>query len=68
MNKDIIKGNWHEAKGKIMQTWARITKDEVLRMKGNSEELAGLLEKKYGYDRDRADKEISNFAKEHDLK
>ena len=67
MNKNIIKGNWHEIKGKVMQTWSKLTDDNVTRVKGKKEELRGLLEKNYGYDKERADKEIADFIKKHGL-
>jgi uncharacterized protein YjbJ (UPF0337 family) len=68
MYTDIIKGNWHQVKGKIMQKWSKITNDHLLLMKGNSEELRGVLEKSYGYSKDKADKEIKEFIEENKWK
>ena len=61
MNKDIIKGKWHEIKGKVKQQWGDLTDDEVTKIDGSYEELEGILQKKYGYQKDRAEKEIQTF-------
>lgn len=65
MNKDIIKGNWREIKGKVQQKWGQLTNDEVDKMQGNHEELRGAIQKKYGYQKDQAEQEIDQFVKEN---
>lgn len=61
MNKDIIQGKWKEVKGKIRQQWSEFTEDDIGHMRGTYEELEGALQKKYGYQKDRAEKEIETF-------
>lgn len=61
MDKDIIKGNWKEIKGKLRQQWGKLTDDDVAKMKGSYEELEGLLQKSYGYQKDQVKKEINKF-------
>ena len=61
MNKDIIKGKWHEIKGKVKQQWGDLTDDEITKIDGSYERLEGILQKKYGYQKDRAQKEIQDF-------
>lgn len=68
MNKDIIKGKWTEIKGKIKEQWGKFTDDEVLKMKGSEEELSGALQKKYGYEKDKASGEIDKFLEKLNLK
>lgn len=68
MNKDIIKGNWLQLKGKVRQQWGNITDDDVAKMKGSYEELQGVLQERYGYAKDRAEEEISNFLSVYDIK
>lgn len=65
MNKDVLKGHWQEAKGKVKQQWASITDDDIKKMEGTYDELAGTLQKKYGYDRAQAEKEIDQFIKKN---
>ena len=61
MNTDIIKGNWKELKGKLKQQWADLTDDDITKMEGTKEELEGLLQKRCGYQKDQAEKEINKF-------
>jgi len=63
MNKDIVKGHWHEMKGKLKQQWGKLTDDQISQMQGNYEELEGALQKNYGYQKDQAEKEIESFMK-----
>lgn len=61
MNEDIIKGKWHEIKGKLKTQWGKLSDDEITKIHGSSEELEGILQKKYGYQKDQAQKEIKAF-------
>lgn len=61
MNTDIVKGQWHIIKGKVKAQWGKLTDDEIAQMEGTSEELAGALQKAYGYDKDRAEQEVKKF-------
>jgi len=61
MNKDIIKGHWHEIKGNLKQQWGKLTDDQITQMQGSYEELEGALQKSYGYQKDQAKKEIETF-------
>lgn len=65
MNKEIIKGKWKELKGHVKQQWAELTDDDILKIEGNADELSGLLQKKYGYAKDRAEKEIDAFVEKN---
>ena len=67
MNKDIIAGKWHIIKGHLRKQWGELTDDEVAAMNGSTEELHGILLKKYGYDKDRADEEIHRFLDKYNL-
>jgi len=68
MNQDIIQGKWHEIKGKLVQQWGKLTDDEVTKMQGTHEELSGILQKKYGYQKDEAEKEINTFLDKNNWK
>ncbi len=65
MNKDIIHGKWKEIKGQIKQQWGKLTDDDISKLKGSYEELHGLIQKKYGYEQDKTDKQIEEFVKKN---
>lgn len=54
MNKDILKGKLLEIKGRIKEKWGKITHNDLGETEGNGQILLGLLQKKYGYIRDKA--------------
>ncbi len=61
MNKDIISGKWTQLKGKAQAKWGDLTNDDFDVAEGNAEYLAGRLQERYGWARDRAEKEVKEF-------
>lgn len=64
--KDILVGKWHEMKGHVREQWGKLTDDEVTQLSGKREELAGVLQQRYGYDKAKAEKEINTWMRDHD--
>lgn len=62
MNKDIIAGKWTQMKGKLKEKWGDLTDDDFDVAEGNAEYLSGKLQERYGWAKDRADKEIKDFS------
>jgi uncharacterized protein YjbJ (UPF0337 family) len=58
MNTDQLKGKWHQVKGKAKQRWGKLTDDDLDRVNGAMDKLAGVLQERYGWERDRAEREI----------
>jgi uncharacterized protein YjbJ (UPF0337 family) len=63
MNRDILKGKWQEIKGKIKERWGKLTDNDLVEIQGRGEKLMGLLQKKYGYIRDKAELEYKDSVK-----
>jgi len=61
MNEDILKGKWKEIKGEVKVKWGKLTDDDLAQVEGNTEILLGLLQKKYGYAKDKAEQEYKDF-------
>lgn len=61
MNWDQIKGNWRQVADKARQKWAKLTDDDLARVAGNREELAGTLQERYGKARGEARREIDEW-------
>ncbi len=64
MNKDTLKGNWTQLKGKIKQKWGKLTDNDVTQINGSYEELEGKLQTLYGIQREEAEKNIKAFLKQ----
>lgn len=63
MNWDRIEGDWKQFKGQVQQQWGKLTNDDLDVIKGNQTELAGRLQKHYGYAKDEAQKQIDSWMK-----
>jgi uncharacterized protein YjbJ (UPF0337 family) len=59
--KDILFGKWHELRGLVRQKWGKLTDDDFTRLSGRTEELAGVLQQRYGYSKAQAEMEIKNW-------
>lgn len=63
MNNDIIAGNWKQLKGKIQAKWGDLRDDDMQVAEGNTDYLVGKLQERYGWDRDRARTEVTEFER-----
>ena len=61
MNADTLKGQWHQVKGEVKTQWGKLTDNDLDQIGGQSEKLIGKLQERYGYARDRAEKEFNDF-------
>ena len=61
MNSDTLKGQWHQVKGEIKTQWGKLTDSDLDQIAGQSEKLIGKLQERYGYARDRAEREFNEF-------
>jgi len=64
MNEDILTGKWKELKGRVKETWAKLTDDDLDQIDGRSEQLAGKLQERYGLARDEAKRQVKEFQKQ----
>jgi uncharacterized protein YjbJ (UPF0337 family) len=62
MNWDQIAGDWKQFKGKVKEKWGKLTDDELTTIAGKRDQLAGLLQERYGYAKDQAEKELNEFS------
>jgi len=60
MNEDILKGKWLEIKGRVKEKWGKLTDNDLGAIEGKGEKLLGLLQKRYGYIRDKAEPEYKD--------
>ena len=62
---DILLGKWHELKGHVREQWGKLTDDDLTQLSGKTEELSGVLQQRYGYDKAKAETEINNWLSKH---
>ncbi|HVJ83306.1 MAG TPA: CsbD family protein [Planctomycetia bacterium] len=62
MDWSQLEGQWDTLKGHVKERWGKITDDDVMRIEGKGDRLAGLLQQKYGLAKDKAETEISDWV------
>jgi uncharacterized protein YjbJ (UPF0337 family) len=62
MNWDSLKGKWAQLSGKVKEKWGDLTDDDLTRIGGQKDQLVGKLQERYGYAKERAQKEADAFA------
>ena len=55
-NADEIKGKWKQQIGAAKVAWGKLTEDELLKLEGHQQKLAGLIQVRYAITRDEAEK------------
>jgi uncharacterized protein YjbJ (UPF0337 family) len=63
MNQDIIQGKWTQLRGSLKNKFGKLTDDDLSRVDGSRQYLAGKLQERYGWQKDQVDREINAFEK-----
>jgi len=64
MNRNILQGKWKQLRGEIRERWGELTDDDLDKVAGQSEKLAGALQERYGYTQMEAERQINEFLDE----
>jgi uncharacterized protein YjbJ (UPF0337 family) len=67
MNADIFKGKWMQLKGTVKQQWGNLTDDDLNRVSGSLDRLIGLVQERYGYQKDEAKRQVDAFLAQHEF-
>jgi uncharacterized protein YjbJ (UPF0337 family) len=58
MNQDTFAGQWKQLRGRAKEWWGKLTDDELTQVEGTMDKLVGLLQARYGYSKEQAEREI----------
>jgi len=61
-NWDQIKGNWNQVKGQFLERWDDLTSDELAQVRGDRDQLVGLIQEHYGDTREDINDQIDEWA------
>ena len=50
-----------QVKGDIHGWWGKITENDVAQIQGDAEKMIGMLQQRYGYTREKAEQELTEF-------
>ena len=59
MNREIFEGQWKQVRGEMRKWWGKLTDNDVDKIAGSFDKLLGILQERYGYDKQKAEEEIS---------
>ena len=65
MNRDTLKGQWKQLEGAVKTKWGKLTDNDLTQISGQYDKVVGKLQERYGYQRERAEKELDDFLNEH---
>ncbi|MFT4839719.1 MAG: hypothetical protein ACI8UD_000660 [Planctomycetota bacterium] len=68
MNNEIIKGKWHQLKGKIKTRWGKLNDDDMRCIEGDAEQAAGRIQERYGIAKDVAKRDWAKWCKEREVR
>ncbi len=60
MNEDILKSQWTQIRGQIKAWWSVLTDDDLDKINGRRDRLISMLQKKYGFTKDEATRELDD--------
>jgi uncharacterized protein YjbJ (UPF0337 family) len=66
MNQDILAGKWKQMRGQVKQWWGKLTDDDLDRIDGAMDKLAGTLQERYGWQRDEVEREMKKRFEGYD--
>lgn len=68
LNEDIIKGKWKDVKGGVRKLWGKITDDELEQAKGDLISISGIIQQRYGENKESIKTKMNNLLRGFDDK
>jgi uncharacterized protein YjbJ (UPF0337 family) len=63
MNQDRMEGNWKKVKGKVKETWGKLTDDDLDVIAGKRDQLLGRIQQRHGIAKDEAERQFETFER-----
>ncbi len=61
MNSEQMKGKWKQMKGSVKERWGKLTDDDIDVIDGQSDQLIGKIQERYGLARQEAQKQVDEW-------
>jgi uncharacterized protein YjbJ (UPF0337 family) len=66
VNTDVFESTWDQIRSQVKQRWDKLTDDDLSKVRGGVDGLVDLLQEKYGYGRDRAERKVDRSVSKID--
>jgi uncharacterized protein YjbJ (UPF0337 family) len=63
MNTDQLQGKWKQMKGSIKERWGKLTDDDVDIINGQSDQLVGRIQERYGIAKEEARRQVDEWMR-----
>jgi uncharacterized protein YjbJ (UPF0337 family) len=63
MNWDQMQGNWLRSSGRVREMWGKLIDDDETAEAGKRDQIAGILQQRYGEALEKAEKQLSKIAR-----
>ncbi|MBI3476290.1 MAG: CsbD family protein [Acidobacteria bacterium] len=63
MNSDQLQGKWKQVKGTVKERWGKLTDDDVDVVNGQSEQLIGKVQERYGIAKEEAQRQVDDWMR-----
>ena len=67
MNRGVLQGKWKQIRGKVREQWGQIADHDLDKIAGKREQLAGLVQEKNGYTKEKAEQSIEYVLKKMNI-
>jgi len=67
MNGDQIEGKCEQEKGKVKEKWGKLTGDDLTRIQGKRDQLAGRTQERYGLTKEQVEEEMKAWERDSKL-
>jgi uncharacterized protein YjbJ (UPF0337 family) len=61
MNRDILRGQWNQIKGRVKNAWGELTDDDLARTEGDWDKLVGKIQERTGQVREDVERGLNNL-------
>ncbi len=68
MNKEQTEGQFEQIKGKMKETWGKLTDNDIMLYNGKRDQLLGKLKEHYGLAKEDAEKKIQALEEAYTTK
>ena len=65
MTKNIFEGKWKQFKGEVQSQWGNLTNDELDKIEGDRTKLEGLIQERYGLEKEEVQKKLDVLEKKY---